>query len=71
MIHQAKIQYADGGQGSFFSWDGRWFYENVLPAPDAETQPMKYEREWLKAVALGSNSIASIEFSEAPGLVAT
>jgi hypothetical protein len=62
-MHQAKVRYNDGAKGSFFSTDGRWFYEGGLPDPNARTRPMKYEREWLKQAA-GSSVIDSIEFTE-------
>lgn len=64
IVHQAKVQYSDGAKGSFFSTDGRWFYEGGLPETNARTRPMKYSREWLKGIAVGSGVISSIEFTE-------
>jgi hypothetical protein len=63
-IHQAKITYGDGKLGRFFSEDGTWFYEHQLPDSHARTKSMKYSREWLKGIAVGSSVIASVEFTE-------
>ncbi len=64
VVHQAKVTYSDGTTGRFFSADGIWFYEHQLPDPHAQTKPMQYEREWLKAMARRSSQIAGIEFTE-------
>lgn len=64
VVHQAKVTYADGVVGRFFSTDGTWFYEHQLPDSNARTKPFSYEREWLKGVAQMSRSIVGIEFTE-------
>lgn len=64
-LAQAKVVYADGSEVLFVSRDGGLtFYERAFPDPKAETSPMTFTREWLKAAARGWDGIKSIEFME-------
>jgi hypothetical protein len=64
-LAQAKVVYADGSDVLFVSRDGgQTFYEHCFPDPKARFSPLKYSREWLKAVACGWDGIKSIEFME-------